>query len=90
MPTLAIFAIVGYRLLPVNTRDIPNFTSIKFQNIAVQSLLNLVQKKAEENQIELTGIPEGKIEFKNVGYKFQNAQNSLFKDLNISFEAKKN
>ena len=89
VPTLAIFAIAGYRLLPAIQGIYSNFTSIKFQNIAVQSLLNLVQKKAEENQIELTGIPEGKIEFKNVGYKFQNAQNSLFKDLNISFEAKK-
>ena len=85
IPILALYAIVGYRLIPAFQNIYESYTRIKFSNEVLDSIYNdLIKLKIADNSIDFEALPfNKKIELSNLNFSYPNSNRNILKNISL-------
>ncbi len=91
LPTLALFAVAAFRILPITNRLIISIQHMRYGEPVVKNLILNLNEKIEndflkdnsenENNIELDSI-----KIKNLGFKYNSSNEFLFNNINLEIK----
>jgi len=85
IPKIAIFAVVGFRIIPYLTKFVNSIATIRQNKVVVENLYDLLKIRNVSKQlrnIPIKNIPL--IEFKNVNYTYENSDLKILKNINLT------
>ena len=91
LPTLGLFTISAFRLLPSISKILSSMQTFKYNKVTIDTLYEQLNK-LNQNKIEKSKTSYKKIDFKtidlkNISFKFDDQKNYLFKKLNLNFNS---
>lgn len=92
IPTIATFAFVGYRLLPIFQEIFTSLSMIKNSQYASKKILNKYlfnKSNLKHNKKNKIKIRIRKIQLENLYFKYPNSKKFLFKNFSVSFQQNK-
>ena len=89
VPILALYAIVGYRLIPAFQNIYEAYSRIRFSNAVSDSIYNdLINLKTTENLIDVEALPfNKKIELSNLNFSYPNSNRIILKNISLKIPA---
>ncbi len=91
LPTLALYAVIGYRMLPALQQAFHSITLIRFHTPAMLELCNVLNvDKADDKQYGISDITLGKeINLQNVSFTYPEKSEAVLKNISLQIPAHK-
>jgi len=91
LPTLALYAVIGYRMLPALQQAFHSITLIRFHTPAMLELCNVLNvDKADDKQYGISDITLGKeINLQNISFSYPEKSEAVLKNINLQIPAHK-
>ncbi len=87
LPTLALFAVAAFRILPITNRLIISIQHLRYGNPVIINLINNLDEKIENNYLVLqkgSTIEKVKsIHLQEIGFKHKSSKDFLFQNVNL-------
>ena len=91
LPTLALFAVAAFRILPITNRLIISIQHMRYGEPVVKNLIFNLNEKIENDYLKNNSENENNIELdsikiKNLGFKYNSSNEFLFNNINLEIK----
>ena len=91
LPTLALFAVAAFRILPITNRLIISIQHMRYGEPVVKNLIFNLNEKIENDYLKNNSENENNIELdsikiKNLGFKYNSSKEFLFNNINLEIK----
>jgi len=91
LPTLALFAVAAFRILPITNRLIISIQHMRYGEPVVKNLIFNLNEKIENDYLKDNSENENNIELdsikiKNLGFKYNSSNEFLFNNINLEIK----